>query len=105
MSQTAGNDNAGARSPLAAVATAAVVVITLLFVAPVFSYLPQAALGALAFVAAIGLVDVVTVRATHLRRQSPRSGPVPQPRIFGPLPGTLFTGMAEAVAAFRIRAS
>ena len=32
--------------------------LTLLFLAPVFSYLPQAALGALVFVTAVGLVDI-----------------------------------------------
>jgi sulfate permease, SulP family len=58
MSQTAVNDGAGARGPMAAVGTAATVILTLLFLAPVFSYVPQAALGALVFVAAVGLVDI-----------------------------------------------
>jgi sulfate permease, SulP family len=66
MSQTAVNDGAGAKSPLAAIATAATVIITLLFLAPLFDHLPQAALGALVFVAAIGLVDVRTVRTIFL---------------------------------------
>jgi Sulfate permease family len=38
------------------------VILTLLFLAPVFSYLPQSALGALVFGAAIGLVDVGALR-------------------------------------------
>jgi sulfate permease, SulP family len=62
MSQTAVNDGAGARSPMAAVGAAATVILTLLFLAPVFSYLPQAALGALVFVAAVGLVDISSLR-------------------------------------------
>ncbi len=62
MSQTAVNDGAGAKSPMAAIATAATVIVTLVFLAPLFSQLPQAALGALVFVAAIGLVDVASVR-------------------------------------------
>jgi sulfate permease, SulP family len=62
MSQTAVNDGAGAKSPMAAIGTALTVILTLLFLAPVFSYLPQAALGALVFVAAIGLVDIRTLR-------------------------------------------
>lgn len=62
MSQTAVNDAAGAKSPMAAIGTALTVILTLLFLAPVFSYLPQAALGALVFVAAIGLVDIATLR-------------------------------------------
>lgn len=62
MSQTAVNDGAGAKSPMAAVVTATTVIITLLFLAPLFSQLPQAVLGALVFAAAVGLVDVRTVR-------------------------------------------
>jgi sulfate permease, SulP family len=62
MSQTAVNDGAGARSPMAAISTAATVILTLLFLAPLFSYLPQVALGALVFVAAVGLVDINTLR-------------------------------------------
>ena len=62
MSQTAVNDGAGAKSPLAGVWSAVALAVTLLFLAPVFSYLPQAALGALVFVAAIGLVDVGSMR-------------------------------------------
>jgi sulfate permease, SulP family len=40
MSQTAVNDGAGARSPMAAISTAATVILTLLLLAPLFSYLP-----------------------------------------------------------------
>lgn len=58
MSQTAIADGAGAKSPLTGIVGAATVVVTLLFLAPVFSDLPEAALGALVFVAAIGLVDL-----------------------------------------------
>jgi SulP family sulfate permease len=47
---------------MAAVGAAATVILTLLFLAPVFSYLPQAALGALVFVAAVGLVDISSLR-------------------------------------------
>ena len=62
MSQTAVADGAGAKSPLTAVFGSVTVVVTLLFLAPVFSDLPQATLGPLVFVAAIGLVDVGKVR-------------------------------------------
>jgi SulP family sulfate permease len=57
-SQTAVNDEAGAKSQIAEIATAAVVVITLLFLAPLISLMPQATLGALVLVAAAGLVKV-----------------------------------------------
>src|SRR5262245_20350313 len=53
--QTAVNDGAGARSQLAALVTAAVVVATLLFLAPVFAMLPHATLAAVVIIASIGL--------------------------------------------------
>jgi high affinity sulfate transporter 1 len=53
--QTAVNDGAGARSQLAGIVTAAVVVATLLFLAPVFARMPHATLAAVVIVASIGL--------------------------------------------------
>lgn len=57
-SQTAVNDQAGARSQIAEVFTAAAVVITLLFLAPLIGLMPQATLGALVMMAAAGLIRV-----------------------------------------------
>jgi MFS superfamily sulfate permease-like transporter len=57
-SQTAVNDQAGAKSQIAELATAGVVVVTLLFLAPLISLMPQAILGALVLVAAAGLIKV-----------------------------------------------
>jgi high affinity sulfate transporter 1 len=57
-SQTAVNDQAGAKSQLAGIATAVMVIITLLFLAPLISLMPQATLGALVLVAAAGLIKV-----------------------------------------------
>jgi sulfate permease, SulP family len=56
-SQTAVNDGAGARSQLAGVVTAAVVVATLLFLAPLFGMMPHATLAAVVIVASIGLIS------------------------------------------------
>jgi high affinity sulfate transporter 1 len=53
--QTAVNDGAGARSQLAGVVTAAVVMATLLFLAPLFAMMPYATLAAVVVVASIGL--------------------------------------------------
>ena len=53
--QTAVNDGAGARSQLAGVVTAAVVMATLLFLAPLFARMPHATLAAVVIVASIGL--------------------------------------------------
>jgi SulP family sulfate permease len=71
-SQTAVNAEAGAKSQIAALATVGVVVLTLLFLAPLISLMPEATLGALVLVAAAGLVkigefrDMAQVRRTEL---------------------------------------
>jgi MFS superfamily sulfate permease-like transporter len=57
-SQTAVNDGAGAKTQVAEIATAGVVAITLLFLAPLISLMPQATLGALVLIAAAGLIKV-----------------------------------------------
>lgn len=56
-SQTAVNDGAGARSQLAGVVTAAVVVATLLFLAPLFARMPHATLAAVVIAATVGLCN------------------------------------------------
>jgi high affinity sulfate transporter 1 len=56
-SQTAVNRGAGARSQVAGLVTAAVVVATLLFLAPLFRLMPQATLAAVVVVASAGLVS------------------------------------------------
>ncbi|MFV1858583.1 MAG: SulP family inorganic anion transporter [Anaerolineales bacterium] len=65
-SQTAVNEDSGARSQIATLATAGVVLLTLLFLAPMVSLMPEATLGALVLVAAIGLMDIAEFRT--LRR-------------------------------------
>lgn len=57
FSRSAVNDDAGARTPLANVAAAVVVGVTLLFLTPLFRLLPTAALAAIIVVSALGLVD------------------------------------------------
>jgi SulP family sulfate permease len=71
-SQTAVNTSAGAKSQIAQIMTVAVVVLTLLFLAPLISLMPEATLGALILVAAAGLVkvgeyrDIALIRRTEL---------------------------------------
>jgi high affinity sulfate transporter 1 len=65
-SQTAVNEDLGARSQIAALATAGVVLLTLLLLAPLVSLMPEATLGALVLMAAIGLMDITEFRT--LRR-------------------------------------
>ena len=62
-SQTAVNAQTGAKTQLAGITTAAAVILTLLFLAPFISLMPEAALGALVLVAAAGLIKVGEFRA------------------------------------------
>ena len=57
FSRTAVNYQSGARTPLASVITAVLIVVTLLFFTPLFYYLPNAVLAAIVMVAVYGLID------------------------------------------------
>ena len=70
FSRSAVNDRSGARTPLSNVAAAALVGVTLLFLTPLFSYLPRAALAAIIVVSVLGLVspgEFVRLVRTHRR--------------------------------------
>lgn len=62
FSRTAVNATAGARTPLASIITAALVLATIAFLTPLFTSLPNAALGAIIIMAVIGLIDVGQMR-------------------------------------------
>lgn len=62
FSQTMVNANAGARTQLSQLVTAAVAVAVALFLAPVLSDLPQASLAAIVVVAVAGLVSLTELR-------------------------------------------
>jgi len=62
FSRTAVNATAGARTPLASIITAALVLATIAFLTPLFSSLPNAALAAIIVMAVVGLVDVREMR-------------------------------------------
>ncbi len=57
FSRTAVNDQAGAKTTLASIISAILIVITLLFFTKYFYYLPNAILAAIIMVAVIGLID------------------------------------------------
>ena len=57
FSRTAVNDQDGANTPLAAIISAVVVGLTLLFLTPLFYFLPKAVLAAIIMVAVFGLLD------------------------------------------------
>jgi MFS superfamily sulfate permease-like transporter len=67
--QTAMADSAGARSQIAQLAFAGVVLLVLLFLTGPLQYLPRCALAAIVFTIAIGMIDVKGLR--DIRRESP----------------------------------
>lgn len=62
FSRTAVNASAGSKTPLASLITAGMVALALIFLTPLFFYLPKAALAAIIMVAVFGLVDVAEVK-------------------------------------------
>jgi sulfate permease, SulP family len=62
MSRTAVNDAAGARTQLASIISAGVVLATIAFLTPLLAALPTAALGAIIIMAVLGLIDVAEIR-------------------------------------------
>lgn len=69
FSRTAVNDTAGARTPFASIITAILILLTVLFLTPLFSSLPNAALGAIIIVAVVNLIDVKEMR--HIAHVKP----------------------------------
>lgn len=62
FSQSAVNQNAGARSQLSSLVTVVLAVAVALFLGPVLGLLPQATLASLVLVAVIGLIDIAALR-------------------------------------------
>jgi len=69
MSQSAVNDAAGARTPLATLVVAALIAVVLLFLTGLFRNLPIPILAAVVLVAASGLIDIRAL--DRMRRASP----------------------------------
>jgi len=67
-SQTAVNQAAGARSQMSGLMTAAVIVATLLYLAPIFGLLPNATLAVVVIIVSITLVSPAEFRAIHTIR-------------------------------------
>lgn len=61
FSRTAVNGQAGARTPLAGMITAAAVAFSLVFLTPLFYFMPKAALAAIIMTAVFGLIDLKSV--------------------------------------------
>ena len=62
FSRTAVNDQAGAKTAIASVISAILILLTLLFLTPLFYYLPKSILAAIIIVAVIGLIDMKEAR-------------------------------------------
>lgn len=58
LSRTAVNDQAGAKTGMASIVSAVFIVLTLLFLTPLFYYLPNSILAAVIMVVVLGLVDI-----------------------------------------------
>jgi high affinity sulfate transporter 1 len=91
LSKTAVNGGAGARSQLSGLITAALTVITLLFLTGLFQDLPEATLGAVVIAALIELVDIAALRRLYLS-STPRLA-----RIYGPAARTDFIAALAAL--------
>ena len=66
LSASSLNESAGARTPVASLITGALVLATLLVLAPLFSDLPKAVLGAIIIDAVVfGMIDVAELRRLH----------------------------------------
>ncbi len=58
FSRTAVNDEAGAKTGMASIISAVLIILTLLFLTPLFYYLPNAILASIIMVAVFGLIDI-----------------------------------------------
>ncbi|MBD3942983.1 SulP family inorganic anion transporter [Microbacterium sp. NEAU-LLC] len=69
FSQSAVNQNAGAKTQLSTLVTVVLAILVALFLGPVLSLLPQATLAAMVFVAVMGLINIPElVRWAHISR-------------------------------------
>ncbi len=69
FSRSAVNDQTGAQTPLANWFTAGIIALTLLFLTPLFYYLPVPALAAIIIVAGLSLIDLHEVRSLFKARR------------------------------------
>lgn len=69
LSQTATAESAGARTQVSSLVTAGVVIVTVMFLAPLFHNLPNAVLGAIVITSVLGLMDVGEMRRYYASRR------------------------------------
>ncbi|MFP4191486.1 MAG: SulP family inorganic anion transporter [Candidatus Hydrogenedentota bacterium] len=91
FSRTAVNYDAGARTRLASIFSAAIVALTLLFLTPLFYYLPKAVLAAIILGAVYGLIEVDEFRRLWRLAHYDRY------LFLATFAGTLFAGIKEGI--------
>lgn len=92
FSRTAVNDQAGAKTQMASIISALLIVFTLLFLTPLFYYLPNAIVGAVIIVAVYGLIDFK--EAIHLWRTDKSDFLM----LLATFLSTLFIGVEQGIA-------
>jgi SulP family sulfate permease len=97
FSRTAVNESAGARTPLASIITAVLVLVSIAFLTPLLSSLPKASLGAIIVVAVIGLIDVAEMR--HIAKVKPSDLVSLAVAFFGTLALGIEVGIGVAILA------
>lgn len=65
LSKSAANDNAGAKSEMSSLIQGVIVILTLLFLAAIFQYVPWAVLGAIIITAVVGLIEVEELKRLY----------------------------------------
>jgi high affinity sulfate transporter 1 len=109
LSASSLNDRAGAKSPIASLVTGGTIVLTLIFLAPLFSQLPKAVLGAVVIEAVtLGMMDVPELRRLFAVKRSDfyiaiaaLSGVV----LFGVLAGVLIGVLLSLIWLLRVTTS
>ncbi len=91
FSRTAINYETGAKTGLAGIISAAVVALTLVFLTPLFYYLPNAVLGAIIIVAVFGLIDYAEIKRLW------KIGHYDRYMLLATFAGTLFIGIKEGI--------
>ncbi|MCC5942886.1 MAG: solute carrier family 26 protein [Balneolaceae bacterium] len=91
FSRTAINYETGAKTGVAGIISAAVVALTLLFLTPLFYYLPNAVLGAIIIVAVFGLIDYSEFKRLW------QIGHYDRYMLLATFAGTLFIGIKEGI--------
>jgi high affinity sulfate transporter 1 len=97
LSASSLNDTSGAKTPVSSLTTGAIIILTLLLLAPLFSFLPKAVLAAIIIDAVVfGMMDVKEMR--RLRRVARADFWIAIAAILGVLAGGVLAGVMIGIA-------